>query len=87
MNDSPLRDRKRRDKPSVRRELNPRPQENCSTGVCSTAVQQLLPIYVQLFDALALVIDVLDSPPLLLVSIVVIITIHKPETYYSKCSN
>ena len=40
--DTPLRDIKRRKKPSTRQESNPRPQEFCSAGMCSTDVPQPL---------------------------------------------
>ena len=38
--DALLRDRKRRKRPITRQESNPRPEEFCSVGMCSTAVQQ-----------------------------------------------
>ena len=43
INDTPPKDRKRRNKPSTQQESNPRPQKFCSAGVCSTAVLKLLP--------------------------------------------
>ena len=41
--DTVLKGRKRRKKPSTQGLSNPRPQELCSTGMCSSTVLQLLP--------------------------------------------
>ena len=48
--DTPLRDRKRRKKSITRRKLNPRSQEFCSTGLCSTTVQQPLPTTLPIYS-------------------------------------